>query len=223
MLLAIDTSTELTGLACYDEAGLIGECTWVSGRNHTAHVLPQLDMLMAHTRRSAADVQAVAVALGPGSWSGLRVGLSIAKGLTLAGGLALIGVVTLDALAYQHQQPAMPVFPVIRLGRERFATARYEYADDWQRVSEYSNVSLDELCAGLDARAVVCGDLDARMQAHIWDELGEGVSFPAPAANLRRPGYLAELAWQRWRAGATDQLASLEPLYLGEPVQPKTG
>ncbi len=222
MLLAIDTSTALTGLACYDHTGLLGECTWQSGRNHTAHILPQLDMLMQHIQRTPADLQAIAVALGPGSWSGLRVGMSMAKGIALASNLALIGIGTLDVLAYQHQQhqqPAMPIYPLIRLGRGRFAVAKFHCANGCKRLGDYRNVSLAELAAELDEPSFFCGDIDAESQEELRGSSGAYARFAQPAANLRRPGYLAELAWRRFAAGEHDSLTGLEPIYLGEPVQ----
>jgi tRNA threonylcarbamoyladenosine biosynthesis protein TsaB len=102
MLLAIDTSTNQTGLACYDETGLLGECVWHSGRDHSVQLLPQLTLLLRHLGRSRDSISAVAVALGPGSWSGLRVGMSTAKGFALARDVPIIGVGTLEALLYQH-------------------------------------------------------------------------------------------------------------------------
>src|SRR5919205_367202 len=102
MLLAIDTSTTQTGLACYDHQGLLGECIWHSGRDHSAQLLPQLTLLLRHLGRARAEISAVAVALGPGSWSGLRVGMSTAKGFALACGVPIIGIGTLEALLYQY-------------------------------------------------------------------------------------------------------------------------
>lgn len=221
MLLAIDTSTTLTGIACYDESGLLGECTWYSDRNHTAQVLPQVHLLFEHLRRSPANLQAVAVALGPGSWSGLRVGLSMAKGLSVAGGLALIGVGTLDALAYQHQRPFMPIFPIIRLGRSRFATAEFLSANEWQRLSDYRNVTLQELCASVTDHALFCGDIDAEMQEQISTSVSVQTYFPSAPAALRRAGFLASLGWERFVANDWDDIASLEPIYLGEPLKEK--
>lgn len=223
MLLAIDTSTDLSGLACYAQHGLLGECSWYSGRNHTAHLLAQLELLLGHLGRGPADVGALAVALGPGSWSGLRVGMSLAKGMALAADLPLLGIGTLDALAYQHQQPALPVYPLIRLGRARFATACFRQAAGWQRVGGYANLTLADLgqqLAGQPDQAVFfCGDIDAEVRAQLQGLLGERACFAGAAANLRRPGFLAELAWQRWAAGESDSLTHLEPLYLGEAVK----
>jgi tRNA threonylcarbamoyladenosine biosynthesis protein TsaB len=220
MLLAIDTSTMETGLALYDAGGARAEAVWRSGRNHTAQLLPQLDLLLRHAGVERADLRAVAVALGPGSWSGVRVGMSVAKGLALAGGLALLGVGTLDALAYQHGRPRLPVYPLVRLGRERFATARFD-GEGGARQEPDRNITLAELCAEVEGRAVFCGDLDAAVQAELRRGLGQRAIFPGPAAGLRRPAFLAELAWRRHAAGERDDLVALEPIYLGEPVKPK--
>ncbi len=219
MLIAIDTSTHLTGLACYDAEGLRGECIWHSGRNHTAQVLPQLDLLLRHLGASAASISAVAVALGPGSWSGLRVGLSIAKGLALAGGLPLLGMGTLDAIAHQYRRAATPIYPIIRLGRERLATARFESTDTLQRLSDNRSVTLAELCGEVEPPALFCGDIDDDLKTALRRGINGQISFPAPPADIRRPGYLAALAWQRLAAGEHDDIARLHPIYLGEPVR----
>jgi tRNA threonylcarbamoyladenosine biosynthesis protein TsaB len=220
VLLAIDTSTTLTGLACYDERGLRGEAVWESGRNHATQLLPQLELLLTHLRATPSDLQALAVALGPGSWSGLRVGLSTAKGIALARSLPILGLPTLDALAHQHQRPALTVVPLIALGRGRFGTAVYHSArDTLRRQGEYASLTLDEVAASLNGRALFCGDIDAATQTSLRALLGDRARFAEPAANTRRPGFLAELAWRRFVAGERDDLAALEPIYLGQPVK----
>ncbi|NTU83785.1 MAG: tRNA (adenosine(37)-N6)-threonylcarbamoyltransferase complex dimerization subunit type 1 TsaB, partial [Chloroflexales bacterium] len=126
------------------------------------------------------------------------------------------------ALAYQHGQPGAPVFPLIRLGRERFASA--EFCPDGLgpgRLSPDRNLTLAELCAGIEGPAHFCGDLDAEAAAQLRRCLGERAILPAPAAGLRLPAFLAELAWRRLAAGERDDLTTLEPIYLGEPVKPK--
>ncbi|NNJ10805.1 tRNA (adenosine(37)-N6)-threonylcarbamoyltransferase complex dimerization subunit type 1 TsaB [Chloroflexales bacterium ZM16-3] len=221
MLLAIDTTTTITGLALCDGGELVAECTWLSGRNHSAQLLPQLDMLLRHVGAGRESLRAVAVALGPGSWSGLRVGLSVAKGLALAGDMPLLGVSSLEALAYQQQRRGLPIYPLIRLGRERFASAEFAF-DAWvERLGPDRNVSLDELCAEVKGRALFCGDLNDQVRDRLQEQLGEQALFPSPAATLRRPGFLAELAWQRLQHGESDDLVALEPVYLGEAVKAK--
>jgi tRNA threonylcarbamoyladenosine biosynthesis protein TsaB len=175
-------------------------------------------MLLRHVGVGRADLKAVAVALGPGSWSGLRVGLSAAKGMALAAGLPILGVSTLDALAHQHGLPGEPLYPLIRLGRERYATARFEGP---ARAEPDRNLTLAEICAEAGPRARFCGDLDLPTREALRRGLGEGALLPSPAANLRRPAFLAELAWRRLAGGERDDLVTLEPIYLGEAVKPK--
>jgi tRNA threonylcarbamoyladenosine biosynthesis protein TsaB len=219
MLLAIDTSTALTGIACYDARGVVGECSWLSGRDHTAQLLPQLSLLLRHIGRARDEIAAVAVALGPGSWSGLRVGLSTAKGFALARDLPIVGVGTLEALAYQHACPGLPVFPLIRLGRGRYATAEFGPADPLLASPEPRSSTLDELATSVGGGALFCGDIDGEVQETLSRALGDRARFPSSAANLRRPGYLAEIGWQRLHAGRADAAAALEPLYLGQPTR----
>lgn len=223
MLLAIDTSTTITGVALYGPDGPRAECVWESGRNHSAQLLPQIEALLRQIGADRTDVAAVGVALGPGSWSGLRVGLSVAKGLCLAGDLPLIGVSTLEALAHQHSPASTPICPLIRLGRERFAVAEFRGRERVERRTPDRNLGLDEIVAAVRERTLFCGDLDEPTRAALRAGLAGKALFAGPAASLRRPAFLAELAWRRWQADDYDDLTTLEPIYLGEPVKPKLG
>src|SRR3954470_8799467 len=120
MLLAIDTSNDFAGVALWDEHGLRAEATWHAGRQHTEQVLPQIDLLLRHVGAAAAQVEAIAVATGPGSWSGLRAGMSLAKALAIGRDRPLIGISTLDALAFGQRKAGLPVLAVVRLGRDRY-------------------------------------------------------------------------------------------------------
>jgi tRNA threonylcarbamoyladenosine biosynthesis protein TsaB len=212
VLAAIDTSTHQISLACYEGGALLAECSWDSAREHTAQLMPQLNMLIQHVGRERASISSVAVALGPGSWSGLRVGLSTAKGLALARGIPIVGISTLDALVYQFAGQGLPVVPLIRLGRERYATY-----DTQLRMPR--SLSLETLASEIGGRALFCGDVDGEVAATLAGLLGDRAHFPAGAASIRRAGYLAELAWRRAEAGDTDDVATLEPIYLGQPVR----
>lgn len=188
------------------------ECMWDSARNHTMQLLPQLDLLLAHLGREPEAITALAVALGPGSWSGLRVGLSIAKGLALAHNIPVIGISILDALVYQFSGIGLPVVPLIRLGRERFASLE-------RQLHEPYSVTLASLAADIREPALFCGDVDATTRTQLGELLGERAHFPSLAASVRRPGYLAELAWQRFQRADVDDVVTLEPIYLGQPVR----
>jgi len=212
MLVAIDTSTNQIGLACYDEQGLLAEYAWNSGREHTAQLMPQLTALLGYIGRPREAIRAIGVAIGPGSWSGLRVGISTAKGLALALDLPVVGVGPLDALVYQYGGTGLPIVPILRLGRDRYATQ--DALDGQPR-----NTTLAELCAETGTPTLFCGDIDTEVRMTLSQHLGERARFPGLAASMRRPGFLAELAWRRIQDGSLNDIAMLEPIYLGQPVR----
>jgi tRNA threonylcarbamoyladenosine biosynthesis protein TsaB len=219
MLLAIDTTSDWGGVALYHQPGLLAEANWQIGRGHSAQILPMVHQLLANTATSVDDLTGVAVALGPGSWSGLRVGISLAKGIALAANLPVLGVSSLDTLAYPHQRTGRSVVAVLRLGRDRFAVAEYRLRRAWGKVGAERNLTRDELLASLPELALVCGEVDVRLAAAIVATKGAGVVVPMPALSARRAGYLAEIAWGRLQAGERDDLVALEPTYLGNAVK----
>lgn len=221
MLLAIDTTNDYAGVAFYAQGGLLAEATWRAGRGHSAQVLAMIEQLLGNLGATKGELKALGVAIGPGSWSGLRVGLSTAKGLALGLSLPLLGVSSLEILAYPHQRTGRSVVPVLKLGRDRFGSAEYRLRRSWARVGAERNLSKAELLAQLPELALVCGDIDTKLAAEINASRGDAVVIPTPAQGLRRAGYLAEIAWSRFQAGERDDPVALEPIYLGSPVRPK--
>lgn len=215
MLLAIDTSNEYAGVALWDAHGLRGEANWHARRQHTEQVLPQVDLLMRHVGAAPGDIAAVAVATGPGSWSGLRAGMSLAKALAVGRGLPLIGVSTLDALAYGQRHRRIPVLAVVRLGRDRYGAARYvAAAAGWGRSSSFATGSATEVVE-LAHGALVIGDIPPG-----FDQQSEaGMTIAESSERQRRAVYAAQLGWERHIRGDHDDLVALEPIYLDSPVR----
>jgi tRNA threonylcarbamoyladenosine biosynthesis protein TsaB len=214
MLLALDTSTALASVALYDGA-LRAEATWRAGREHSTQVLPEAVRLLEQQGLGPADLRAVAVAVGPGSYTGVRVGIALAKGLAVARRLPLVGVCTLDALAAPLLAAGRPVRPALDAGRRRYATALYEREGDaLVRREPIAGVDLAGLVGLLRPPLVVTGDLDAAARATLA-AAGPDVEVVTPATATRRAGFLAELAWARLdREGGGDP-ATVEPIYLG--------
>jgi tRNA threonylcarbamoyladenosine biosynthesis protein TsaB len=221
MIAAFDTSTEWLSVALYDPAGgLRSEETWRAGREQTRALLPALQAALRRIKLSPADLIGVAVATGPGSFTGLRVGLATAKGLAYALDVPIWGVPTLDILGYAHMAiTAAPVCAVLHAGRGRLAHAIYRTRGGvWQRITNYQNTTVDELIAAVDTPTIFCGEIEPDVLREIEDRLGRLASVAPPAASLRRAGYLAELAWQRAQAGERDDLALLQAIYLQMPT-----
>ncbi len=215
MLLAIDTSNEYAGVALWDAHGPHGEASWHARRQHTEQVLPQVDLLMRHVGAAPSDIAAVAVATGPGSWSGLRAGMSLAKALAVSRGLALIGVSTLDALAYGQRHRDIPVLAVVRLGRDRYGAARYSVAaSGWGRGSPFETGTAAEVVE-LAHGALVIGDIPPGFDR----QNGAGIEIAEPTERQRRAVYVAQLGWERHIRGDHDDLVALEPIYLDSPVR----
>ncbi|MFH1484711.1 MAG: tRNA (adenosine(37)-N6)-threonylcarbamoyltransferase complex dimerization subunit type 1 TsaB [Chloroflexota bacterium] len=219
MLLAIDTSTETLSVALAVEERVVSELSWHSEQNHTRELLPAVDFLLRQAKATIKDVSAVVVAKGPGSYNGLRVGMSTAKGLCLALGIPLVGVGTLEVEAFPKAGMGLPVCPVFEAGRGEIATAIYRLVGgDWRQLREEHIATAEALCQEIGEPTLFCGQMAEATVARLKECLGERAVFVEGAALLRRAGYLAELGWRRLKAGHVDDMATLQPLYLRRPA-----
>lgn len=219
MLLAIDTSTDTASVALAWEGRVLSELTWHSEQNHSRELLPAAEFLLRQAKATIKDVTAVAVAKGPGSYNGLRVGMSTAKGLCLALGIPLIGVGTLEVEAFPKAGTGLPICPVFEAGRGELAAATYRLLEgDWKQLQEEHITTVEVLCQGIQEPTVFCGQMAPSTATQIRECLGERAIFVEGAALLRRAGYLAELGWRRLKVGLTDDIATLQPLYLRRPA-----
>jgi tRNA threonylcarbamoyladenosine biosynthesis protein TsaB len=218
-LLAIDTATDFASVALYERGnGTIAESSWHTSMNHTVELMPNIVRLMDSQRLEPGQLGGVAVALGPGSFTGLRIGLSVGKGLCLSLGIPIVGIPTLDVVAYAHYWQELPICAILQAGRGRICTAVYVRDDgQWQRITDYELATVEELSRQLTERTLFCGEIDATLRAALIAHLGERAAIASPASSLRRAGYLAELGWERIGASGGDDVASLEPLYLHYP------
>jgi len=217
-LLAIDTATNSASVALYTSTGVQAEYTWHTAGRHSQTLMPHVDRLLAQCALRPADLGAVAVTLGPGSYNGLRVGVATAKGLALALDIPLLGMPTLDVLAYPHRRTTYTVQPLLDARRGQFATARYRTRRGrWVRLDDIRLATLDEVCDGVERRTLFCGEFAPSVAEELGKRLGKQALFASPADGLRRAGYLAELAGERYRAGESDDPDDLEPLYLRRP------
>ncbi len=214
MLLAVDTSTSQLGLALYDGATVAAELAWTSRQRHTVELAPALASLLARTGLTMDSIQALGVAIGPGSFTSLRVGLAFVKGLALARHLPLVGVPTLDAVAAAVTVTPMPLAAVLQAGRGRIAVGWYKESESgWQAEGSARTSTVDELVESIQHPTLVIGELTAEERQRLARKK-KNVILPSPALSARRPALLAELAWNRWQAGQTDDLAALAPIYL---------
>lgn len=213
MLLAVDTSTAQVGLALYDGSQVISEYAWRSNQRHTVELAPAISELLTRCGLTMDDVHALAIALGPGSFTSLRVGLSLVKGLALSRHLPLIGIPTLDILAAAQPVSKLRLAVVIQAGRGRHALGWYKNSrKGWQASDPARVVTIKALLDEIVNPSIVCGELTSE-DRHKLEE-NKNVHLASPAQSVRRPAVLAELAWTRWQAGEVDDEATLAPIYL---------
>jgi tRNA threonylcarbamoyladenosine biosynthesis protein TsaB len=213
MLLAVDTSTAQVGLAIYDGSQVIGEYAWRSTQRHTVELAPAIFELLKRCGLTMEDVQALGVALGPGSFTSLRVGLSLAKGLALSRHVPLMGIPTLDILAVAQPASRLPLVVAIQAGRSRLAAGWYKNSKGgWQAKGPARVLTLDALVDEMKSPAILCGELTSDERRRLAEKTD--IHLASPAQSVRRPAVLAELAWARWQAGQVDDGAKLAPIYL---------
>jgi tRNA threonylcarbamoyladenosine biosynthesis protein TsaB len=213
MLLSIDTSTAQIGISLYDGAQVIAETFWVSRAHHTQELAPALADLLTRTGLKMDEVKILGVALGPGSFTSLRVGISFVKGLAQARKLPVIGVPTLDIVAAAQPMAVTPLAAVLQAGRGRLAIVWYATSEKgWQAEGSASVTNIDDLIQTIQSPVAICGELTAEERQKI--RKNKNFTLASPAACVRRPGLLAEIAWARWQAGNVDTTATLAPIYL---------
>ncbi len=226
MQLAIDTSTDTASLALVQDSEVLAELTWHCGQNHTTQLLPHLSHLLNQADLSLQSADCIIVARGPGSYNGLRVGISTAKGLAFSLDIPIVSISTLEAEAYQHAETGSPICPIFNAGREEIATAMYQKkGKQWRQLTAEHITTVDALCSQITTKTVFCGEFVPSIADELKKQLKQKALILAPAAGLRRASFLAELGLKRFKAGDYDNAITLQPLYFRGPsiTRPKPG
>jgi tRNA threonylcarbamoyladenosine biosynthesis protein TsaB len=218
MILAIDTATRWTGLALHDGTAVLAEHGWRSTNTQTIELAPAIENMLARAAVPAEFLKGIAVAIGPGSYTGLRIGLGLAKGMALAHQTPLIGVPTLDIMAAALPQMPGALVIIAEAGRRRITAGIYGWqtVKGWQAPELPLNTTWEELLEKLEPPAVLTGEISIGAMKQIR-AAGKGLRAVRAVDRVRRAGYLAEVGWHRLRKGKVDNAAALTPIYLREP------
>lgn len=219
MILAIDTATRWTGLALYDGTAVLAEAGWRSLQNQTVELAPAIAQMLQRAGLAPSDLDGIAISIGPGSYTGLRVGLGVAKGLALANQTPLVGVPTLDVIAHGFGPLEEPLLAVVEAGRSRVCAAVYAWQgrQGWQPQGAPVIESWQNLLPTIAGPMLFAGEISAAAAKQIRTA-SKAFRLASPAAATRRPACLAELGWLRLRKGAAANARTLAPLYLKDPA-----
>lgn len=217
-LLTIETATRRGTVAVLQDQSLLAVAENLAPRSFAERLVPMIDEVLARAGWTLADLELVAVGIGPGSFTGVRVGVATAKGLALALDIGLIGVVSLDAISLAARQIAGPTAVVGMLDAKKAEVFAAAYDTDGMCLAGPLNLSradvrpwIDALTSTRSISPVVVGEVADELDLPGYRRLR------APGCDLPSPPAMAELALARWRAGRVNEIDRLEPVYVRPP------
>lgn len=217
-ILGLDSSGIVASVAIVEEDNLIAEYTVNYKKTHSQTLLPMLDEIVKMTELDLESVDAIAVAAGPGSFTGLRIGSATAKGLGLALKKPLVAVPTVDALAYNLYDAQGLVCPVMDARRKQVYTGIYKFENhQLVTVKEQWAAPMEELIEELNERGetvIFLGDGVPVFREMIQEKLKVPYSFAPAHLNKQRAAAVAALGMIHYKEGRTETAEEHTPEYL---------
>ena len=226
LILAIDTATYSGGIAILNQDKVIASQVLNIKKTHSQRLLRDIDYLMKECEIEPPGIDAYAVSVGPGSFTGVRIGIACVKGLAYASGKPLVGIPTLKALALRSAEPGILLCPVMDARRGEIFGAAYRMDN---QTRELTNVlpgraePLTRFLERIEEPSLFSGDGSITFRNQIRERLGKEASFAAPNRNLPGAVEVAMLGMERLIKGEQDSPARLKPFYLRAPdVRPQS-
>ncbi len=211
-ILALDTSSKNATAAVVSEQTLLGEFTVCNPNTHSQILLPMVDQMLKNAGLCISDIDVFCTAIGPGSFTGLRIGMATAKAFALAAGKPIIGVSSLLALAANVAFTDKVVCPMLDARRGDVYNALYQ---NGRIIAKERALSVSDLLLELKGRdTIFLGDGALAFQTEILEKMGEHAQFAPPGFLMARASSLADIALKRAKAGAFDNPDTLAPIYL---------
>jgi len=223
IILGIDTSSNLGTIGISKNTVLCSEVSIDMHRTHLRNLIPAIDYVLKSCSCTMQDVDLLVVVLGPGSWSGIRIGVTTAKMMAYALEKPIVGVCSLDVLAYNLPFTDRPVYPIIDAARGQVYYAGYRCCKATpERFSDYGLAKIDEFLESLEGIGVLLGDGTLKYELGANTSLHNGISVAPPRISQMRGSSIIEAGLDEFRkVGANDPL-SLVPLYLQETSAERT-
>ncbi|MBX4271579.1 tRNA (adenosine(37)-N6)-threonylcarbamoyltransferase complex dimerization subunit type 1 TsaB [Clostridium estertheticum] len=219
-ILSLDSATQSATCAILDDNKVLGEITFNYKKQHSQILMPIIDELFKNTQMNIDDIDAFVASKGPGSFTGLRIGMATIKGLSQGTNKPFVTVSTLDSLAYNLAYTDGIICPILDALRDNVYTALYTFEDKkLNRISDYINISIDELITMLkdkDCTISFVGDGILKFKEKLITNLPK-VSFAPDHLNLAKASSLGELGLKLLSNGTFDDIYASVPIYLRKP------
>ncbi|NOY52229.1 MAG: tRNA (adenosine(37)-N6)-threonylcarbamoyltransferase complex dimerization subunit type 1 TsaB [Deltaproteobacteria bacterium] len=215
LILGIEASTPVSSVALLGSEGLIAEYSLVLRRTHSERLLPAIETILRDTNLSGEDLTGVAISVGPGSFTGLRVAVSTAKGLVRAWEKPVIPVSSLEGLAYHFPAVKLPLYALLDARKGEVYAARFRnrdgvlYAETEERV-----IRPEDLCREVREETLFVGEGALRYRSFLEEVLVSKAVFVEGSLNHLSAASIAEIGYAAFREGRTLTPAELTPRYL---------
>ena len=210
-LLTIDTATETCGVALTEDTQLVADYRINQKNVHNEKLVSTIQHLLADVGWPLSDLEGIVFSKGPGSFTGLRIGISVSKGLSFSLGIPIVGVNTLDALAFGAPNWANKICAVIKAREKEVYFALYEKSlTSFERCSEYEIIHLEKLPKKLNSKTLVVSN-----PAELVSSADNTETVTAPREySLLKPLIIAELGFKKFQANEIENPETAEPFYL---------
>lgn len=217
-VLSIDSSTASAACAIVEDGKLLGEVSLNDKKQHSIILMPIIDSLLNNLSMNIKDIDAFIVSSGPGSFTGLRIGMATAKGLAQANNKPFIGISSLDALAFNLAYTSGIICPILDALRDNVYTALYSFnKGKLERISDYMALHIDELISIINEKGSISttfiGDAVPKFKNKLQESFKE-VYFAPAHLNITRASSLGELGLFKLAEGEEDNLLTFSPIYL---------
>lgn len=217
-ILALDTAAQSCSVAIVDDGSLLAELTRVNSTTHSRHLMDFINTVCSLADLKAEDVDGFAVTIGPGSFTGLRIGISTIKGLAFSLGKPVVGISSLDALAWQCAQSAYLICPLLDARKKEVYACRYRFENN-ELIKDGSEkvASPAEAVRGIREPSIFVGNAVRLYRENISAELGQLAHFAARGHHTIRASSIAWLSMSGFIRKQTDDVALLIPHYIRKP------
>ncbi len=216
--LTIDTTTKVTAVSLAEDGGLIAEGFLHTSKTHSERLIPMLDQLLVAASWTLQELEMIGVVRGPGSFTGIRIGIATAQGLAQVLKIPLTSVLSLDALAWAGLGRREDIVPILDARKNEWYTARYRWAKGQEKAECLTppqaiptDLWLEQL-KGLDRPICFVGDATVKYKTRIEEVLGDNAVIMPEFVSLPRGAYAARAIWQHWQETGIGEL--VEPFYI---------
>ncbi len=214
-ILAVDTATKTCSAAVMDNDTLLSEVNLARTQTHSRHLMDVIDTAVSLSGLDINDMDGFAVTKGPGSFTGLRIGISTVKGLAVVSGKPLVGILTLDALAFQFSSFSCPVCIMLdaRKGEVYYSLYRFKNGSVIKDAKELV-LPPERVIDGIKGPCLFAGDGAITYKKNIQKLMSDSAVFASEGRNMIRASSVAAISLEKFKNGDTDDVSAFVPFYI---------